>query len=76
MYERVKSETQKRDLLYSQILEALDIMPETLREIFVLQHYNGLTQQAIARKTGIEPIQLSSLVSEANSTFQRALKSG
>jgi len=76
MQDTVKSEIANRDVLYSQILDALDTMPERLREVFVMQHYDGMTQQAIAHKTGIQPAELASLLWEANSTFQRALKSG
>jgi DNA-directed RNA polymerase specialized sigma24 family protein len=76
MQDTVKSDIQNRDLLYSQILDALETMPNRLREVFVLQHYDGMSEQAIARKTGIQPVELASLVGEANSTFQRALRNG
>ena len=74
MQDTLGSEVANRELLQAQILNALDRMPERLREVFVMQHYNGMNQQAIAQKTGIQAKELVSLVWKANSAFQRALK--
>jgi len=64
-----------REILYTQIIEALAKMPEELREVFVLNHYEGMTDGAIATEIGIRPPELETLVWQANSAFQRALGS-
>ena len=64
-----------REILYTRIIEALVEMPEELREVFVLNHYEGMTDQAIATKIGIRRPEIEALVWEANSAFERALGS-
>jgi len=75
MQDTVKSESSKREVLYSQIMDALETMPERLREVFVLTHYEGMSEEAIASKIGIKQPDLESIVWEANSAFEHALKS-
>ena len=73
MKDTVKLESGNRDILYSQIIDALDTMPERLREVFVLKHYEGMSEQEIASRTGIQPMELAAMLCEANSTFRRSL---
>lgn len=74
MKETEEFESNKREILYSQIIEALETMPDRLREVFVLKHYEGMSEQAIATRTGIRPQELAAIVWKANSTFQQSLR--
>ena len=73
MRDTLGSEANSREVLYAQIMDALDTMPERLREVFILTHYEGLSEGAIANKMGVRQPELESLVREANSTFRRAI---
>ena len=73
MKDTVRLELGNRDILYSQIIDALDTMPERLREVFVLKHYEGMSEQEIASRTGIQPRELAAMLWVANSTFRRSL---
>jgi DNA-directed RNA polymerase specialized sigma24 family protein len=74
MSNAVRFESRSREVLYSKIIDALDTMPGRLREVFVLKHYTGMSERAIARRTGIQLTELASAVWEANATFRRSLE--
>lgn len=74
MQDTVKLELNNREVLCLRIREALDRMPERLREVFVLTHYRALPEGAIARRLGIQQPELETLVWTANSAFHRALR--
>jgi RNA polymerase sigma factor (sigma-70 family) len=73
MKDAVQLDSSKRDILYSQIMDALDKMPERLREVFVLKHYEGMSEQVIASRTGIQPMELAAMLWKANSILRRSL---
>jgi len=75
MKNRKGSGSRDRKFLHSQILKALESMPKRLKEVFVLTHYEALSEDAVARKIGIERPEVELLIYDANSSFQRALRS-
>lgn len=62
-----------REELYEQIVRVLDHMPEDLREIFVMAHYQNRSPIEMAEITGLAAADLKSTVSEANRVFYRSL---
>ena len=68
--ETVKWKPISRECLHQQIVGALEDMPEKLRQVFVLTHYEGLSGNDLARQMGLEKLELASLLTEANSAFR------
>lgn len=73
MHDTLKSETSNRAILHAEIMGALKIMPEKLRKVFVLTHYEDLSKKEIALRTRVPEPELHYLVGEANSAFHLAL---
>jgi DNA-directed RNA polymerase specialized sigma24 family protein len=72
--ETVKWESMNRECLHQQIVSALKNMPEELRQVFVLRHYEGLSNKELALKMGVANLELTSLLVKANSAFRAALE--
>ena len=65
-----------RDLLFEQIVRALDRMPEDLREAFVLTHYEGKSPQEIAETMHVGTVEINDRISRARDVFFRSLTTG
>ncbi len=64
-----------RDGLFEEIVRVLDLMPEDLREIFVLSHYECRGTREIAGLVHVDPAELESKLNRANRIFYRSLRS-
>ena len=65
----LKPDQPERDQLFHRILKVLNEMPDSLRQTFMLSHYNGLSLDQIARKIGVEQQDASLLLKRANTLF-------
>ena len=72
--ETLKWKPISRQGLHERIVGALADMPERLRQVFVLTHYEGLSDSDLALQMGLGRLELASLLSEANSAFRSALE--
>ena len=70
----LKPDQPERDQLFHRILKVLNEMPDSLRQTFMLSHYNGLSLDQIARKIGVEQQDASRLLKRANTFFLKKLK--
>lgn len=64
----------KRDSLYEDILNALDKLPDDLREIFVRSHYEGRSVAQLAGEFGLPRQEVVNRLLRANRLFLRILK--
>lgn len=64
----------QREILFSRIVEILDEMPESLRDVFVLTHYEGKSPSEVASILGIPESDFGSLLIQANQYFYRTLR--
>ena len=55
--------------LFESILGALNAMPERLRKVFVLSHYQGHSPEEIASKLSMRRAQVAEMLEEANLRF-------
>jgi DNA-directed RNA polymerase specialized sigma24 family protein len=62
-----------RDVLFEQIVRALDQMPADLREVFVLTHYEGKSPWEIAERMHVSTVEINDRISRANDVFFRTL---
>ncbi len=62
-----------RDVLFEQIVRALDQMPADLREVFVLKHYEGKSPWEIAERMHVGTVEINDRISRANDVFLRTL---
>lgn len=62
-----------REDLYARIVIGLQQMPEELREVFILSHYEGRSLERIAQALGIPPEQVAGLLEEADSRFKHTI---
>jgi DNA-directed RNA polymerase specialized sigma24 family protein len=65
-----------RDGLFEEIVRTLDLMPEDLREIFILSHYECRGAREIASLMHGDPAELELKLNRANRIFYRSLRSG
>ena len=70
----LKPDQPERDELFHRILKVLNEMPDSMRQAFMLSHYNGLSLDQIARKIGVEQQDASSLLKRANTLFHEKLE--
>jgi RNA polymerase sigma factor (sigma-70 family) len=63
-----------REQLYSGILESLDELPERLRTVFVLRHYQGCQLPEIAQMLDIREDEVPFLLKRAEQHFYRSLR--
>ncbi len=70
----LKPDQPERDELFHRILKVLNEMPDSLRQTFMLSHYNGLSLDQIARKIGVEQQDAPSLLKRANTLFHEKLE--
>lgn len=54
-----------RSQIFEGIVERIRTMPSPLREVFVLRHYSGRTEQQIAEVMGIKKTQVDQLLRQA-----------
>jgi RNA polymerase sigma factor (sigma-70 family) len=66
-------ETKKREQIYSGILESLEELPERLRKVFVLRHYQGRRPSEIARVLQVSEDEVPFLLKRAEQHFYRSL---
>ncbi len=70
----LKPDQPERDQLFHRILKVLNEMPDSLRQTFMLSHYDGLSLDQIARKIGVEQQDAPSLLKRANTLFHEKLE--
>ena len=70
----IKPDQPERDSLFHRILKVLNEMPDSLRQTFMLSHYNELSLDQIARKIGVEQQDAASLLKLANTLFYEKLE--
>ena len=70
----LKPDQPERDQLFHRILKVLNEMPDSLRQTFMLSHYDGLSLDQIARKIGVEQQDASLLLKRANTFFLKKLE--
>lgn len=63
-----------RDGLFDEIVRVLDLLPEELREIFVLSHYECRGNHEIASLLRLDPAELALKLNRANRIFYRSLR--
>ena len=71
----INSAIDRRDGLFEEIDRVLDQMPEELREIFVLSHYDCKGPHELARRMRLDPAELEIRLNRANRIFYRSLRS-
>ena len=64
----------QRDGLFEEIVHILGDMPEELREIFVLSHYECRGSHEIASLMRLSPAELEGRLKRANRIFYRSLR--
>ncbi|MGH9339260.1 MAG: RNA polymerase sigma factor [Acidobacteriota bacterium] len=64
-----------REKVFDGILEALEEMPEELRQMFVLGHYRGLSATQIAQEIGQEQQKVETLLRRADEFLYKKLRS-
>ena len=70
----LKPDQPERDQLFHRILKVLNEMPDSLRQTFMISHYDGLSLDQIARKIGVEQQDASLLLKRANTFFLKKLE--
>ena len=70
----IKPDQPERDSLFHRILKVLNEMPDSLRQTFMLSHYNGLSLDQIARKIGVAQQDAPPLLRRANTLFYEKLE--
>lgn len=73
MRERV--EEQRREELFEKIVDTLGEMPDSLRDVFALSHYRGLSVSEIAVELGRTEEEVRCLLEKANEFFSEQLSS-
>lgn len=63
-----------RDSLFLEIREALGMLPERLRQVFVRNHYRGKNARQISQELQIPEEDVRSLIDQANRVFRKILK--
>ena len=69
----MEPEKYKRNELFTEIVEELESMPSALREIFILRHYHGRSQDEIAQLTGINEKNVHAMLRQAERLVYHAL---
>jgi len=64
----------QREILFGRIIEVLEEMPATLRDVFVLTHYEGKSPFEITSILGIPVADYENLLNQANQVFYRTLR--
>lgn len=70
----IDSAMENRDGLFEEIVRVLGLMPEELREIFVLSHYECRGPREIASLVHVDPAELELKLKRANRIFYRSLR--
>ena len=65
---------QSRHDIFEAILTSLNAMPEPLRKIFVLSHYQGKSNPEIAAHFDLPASQVATRLQEANLRFYQGLR--
>ncbi len=69
----MEPQTRNRNELFAEIVDELENMPSALREIFILRHYHGRSQDEIARLTGINESTVHAMLRQAERLVYHAL---
>ena len=70
----LKLNSLEREKLFDRIIEALNEIPNLLRQVFIFSHYQGLSPDEIATKVGMKQHDISFLLRRANSLFYEKLR--
>jgi RNA polymerase sigma factor (sigma-70 family) len=62
-----------RDIIYEEIVDSLEKLPEALRAVFVSSHYQGKSNRQIATELGVPDEVVERLLEDANHIFYRSL---
>ncbi len=63
-----------RDQLFQQIIEALNQMPDLMRQVFILSHYQEVSPDDIASKIGVKEEEIPFLLKCAEDLLYQKLQ--
>ena len=63
-----------RDQLFQQIIEALNQMPDLMRQVFILSHYQEVSPDDIASKIGVKKEEIPFLLKCAEDLLYQKLQ--